>query len=340
MGAKKFINNPDNLAAELTAGLVKSNNDILKLIDDDIIIRAHPKAAGKVQLVFAQGLGHEPGYNGFIGYGLHDVEVSGDIFACAGGDRIYEGLKIAWESSKRTPVLLLIANHEGDVINANIAMEMAKADGIDVESALLYDDIASAPKGEEANRRGMQGMVFAFKIAGALAEQGCSRDEIAEAVKQVNAQTRTLSIALESCIIPSTGKTLFSLFEDEMIIGCGVHGESGPDGPAKMMPAKDIVAKVADRLIADGEYKSGDELLVLVNNCGSTTLMELLILYNDLHEYLLAKGMTPYRPLVGNYMTTQDMAGASISFCKCDHKIKELWDYPANSPYLKKIGAN
>ena len=167
-----------------------AHSDYLMLVYDDIIIRKNPKEKGKVCLVFAQGLGHEPGFNGFVGYGMHDVEVSGDIFACAGGDRIYEGIKLAWENSGHTPDLLLIANHQGDVINASLALDIALAEGINVESLLLYDDIASAPKGEEEKRRGMQGMVFAFKIAGAMAEQGYSREEIIETTKRVNQRTR------------------------------------------------------------------------------------------------------------------------------------------------------
>ncbi len=335
MAMKKFLNNPDDIVVELIRGLASAYSDILELAADDIIIRKKPKEKGKVQIVFGQGAGHEPGYKGMLGYGMHDVEIPGGIFACAGGDRIYEGIKIAWEASGHTPVLVLIANHEGDVINNGIAVDMAHDDGIDVESVLLYDDIASAPKGEEENRRGMAGMTYSFKIAGALAEEGKSRDEIIKKVKEINASTRTLAVALKPCTIPTTGQLLFTLAEDELIIGPGVHGEPGPEGPMKMTTANKIMDIVAEKIITDGEFKSGDDVLVLINGSGSTTLMEMFILYDRLKDILKDRGINPYRPLIGNIITTQEMAGFSLSICKADDETKRLWDAPADTPYFK-----
>ncbi len=338
MVMKKLINKSEDLVRELISGLVKAYGDLLQLKAEDIIIRKKPKEKGKVQIVFGQGAGHEPAYNGMLGYGMHDVEVPGGIFACSGGDRIYEGIKIAWEMSGNTPVLLLIANHEGDVMNAGMALDLARDDGIDVESVLLYDDIASAPKGEERKRRGMAGMTFSFKISGALAEEGKGRDEILERVKQVTANTRTLAVALRPCTIPTTGQPLFTLGEDELIVGPGVHGEPGPEGPLKMMGANELMDIVADKLLVDGEFKNGDEVLLLINGCGSTTLMEMFILYNRLDEILKTKNIKPYKPLIGNIITTQEMAGFSLSLCKADDEIKRLWAAPANTPYFKVLG--
>jgi len=335
MAMKKFLNNPDDIVVELIRGLASAYSDIITLAADDIIIRRKPKEKGKVQIVFGQGAGHEPGYKGMLGYGMHDVEIPGGIFACAGGDRIYEGIKIAWESSGHTPVLVLIANHEGDVINNGIAVDMARDDGIDVESVLLYDDIASAPKGEEEKRRGMAGMTFSFKVAGALAEEGKSRDEIIKKVKEVNASTRTLAVALRPCTIPTTGQLLFTLAEDELIIGPGVHGEPGPEGPMKMTTANKIMDIVAENVIADGEFKRGDDVLVLINGSGSTTLMEMFILYDRLKDILKDRGIHPHRPLIGNIITTQEMAGFSLSICTADDETKRLWDAPADTPYFK-----
>lgn len=337
MVMKKFINKPEDLVDELLKGLVTAYRDLIQMVGNNIIIRRKPKEKCKVQIVFGQGIGHEPGYDGMVGYGMHDVEVPGGIFACSGGDRIYEGIKIAWEMSGNTPVLLLIANHEGDVINGNMALDMAHDDGIDVEGVILYDDIASAPKGEEEKRRGMAGMTFAFKAAGAMAEEGKSRDDIIRMVKRVNENTRTLAVALKPCTIPTTGQPLFTLADDELIIGPGVHGEPGPEGPLKMITANEVMDIVAEKLIEDGEYRSGDELLVLINGSGSTTLMEMFILYNRLHEILIKRNMKPYRPLIGNYITTQEMAGFSLSLCRADAEIKRLWDAPANTPYFKVI---
>jgi len=337
MAMKKFLNDPEDIVKELNRGLVLAYSDMLELAAEDIIVRKQPKEKGKVYIVFGQGAGHEPGYNGMVGHGMQDVEIPGGIFACAGGDRIYEGIKIAWEKSGNTPVLVLIANHEGDVINNGIAIDMARDDGIDVESVLLYDDIASAPKGQEENRRGMAGMTFAFKIAGALAEEGKSRDEIIKKITEVNSLTRTLAVAMQPCMHPTTGQYLFTLADDELIIGPGVHGEPGPEGPLKMTTANKIMDIVAEKVITDGEFGKGDEVLLLINGSGGTTLMEMFILYNRLDEILKEKGIVPFKPLIGNYITTQEMAGFSLSMCKADKETKRLWAAPADTPYFKMI---
>ncbi len=335
---KKFINKPEDIAKELILGLVKAYSNYLKLIGEDIIIRAKPKKKGKVQIVFAQGSGHEPGLFGFVGYGMHDVAVPGNIFTCAGGSRIYEGIKIAWEMSGNTPVLVLIANHEGDVLNGNMAIDMARDEGIEVESVLLYDDIASAPKGQEENRRGMAGMLFGLKIAGALAEQGADIGTIIEKTKNVNATARTILVAMSSCTMPTTGQSLFSIADDEFIIGPGQHGEPGPEGPSKIVTANEVIDDVAGRLIEDGEFKRGDDLLVIINGCGATTLMEMFIMYNRLEELLLSKGIKPYKPRIGNYITTQEMAGFQLTMCRADEETKKLWDAPADTPYFSITG--
>jgi dihydroxyacetone kinase-like protein len=335
---KKFINEPDQIARELTRGMARAYSNYFELVDNDIIVRRPFKEKGKVPIVFAQGIGHEPGLNGMVGRGMHDISVGGNIFSCAGGDRIYEGIKLAWERSGNTPVLLLIANHEGDVLNGNMGLEMARDEGIDVESVLLYDDIASAPKGQEENRRGMAGMIFSFKIAGALAEQGADRSTIIDKVKQVNADTRTILVALKPCTMPTTGQPLFTLADDELIIGPGQHGEPGPEGPAKMMSANEVIDRVADRLIQDGEYKSGDDLLVIVNGTGATTLMEMFIMYDHLEDLLESRKMRVFKPKIGNYLTTQEMAGIQLTMCRADGETKKLWDEPADTPYFSVSG--
>lgn len=338
MVMKKLVNKTEDIVRELNAGLVKAYSDFLQLAAEDIIVRTKPKDKGKVWIVFGQGAGHEPAYNGMVGYGMHDVEIPGGIFACSGGDRIYEGIKIAWERSGNTPVLLLIANHEGDVMNGGMALELARDDGIDVESVLLYDDIASAPKGEEKKRRGMAGMTICFKIAGAMAEEGISRDEIKKKVEQVTASTRTLAVALKPCTIPTTGQQLFTLADDELIIGPGVHGEPGPEGPMKITTANDVMDIVAEKVITDGEFESNDEAIVHINGSGSTTLMEMFILYNRLDSILKERGIIPYKPLIGNMITTQEMAGFSLTLCKTDDEIKRFWSAPADTPYFKVSG--
>lgn len=338
MAMKKLLNKPEDIASELISGLVKSHSDLLKLVDNGLIVRKNPKPEGKVPIVFGQGIGHEPAFDGMIGYGMHDVEVPGGIFACSGGDRIYAGIKYAWKLSGHTPVLLIISNHEGDVMNGNMALEMALDDGIDVKSVLLFDDIASAPKGEEQNRRGMAGMIFGFKAAGAMAEEGYNRDEIIAKVESINATARTLSVAVAPATIPTTGQVLFNLKEDEIIIGPGVHGEAGPEGPMKLASANEIIEIVAERVIEDGEYQNGDEVLVLLNGNGATTLMEMFILYNRLEEILKERGLKPFKPLIGNFVTVQEMAGFSLSMCKADEDTKKFWTAKTVTPYFKVFG--
>jgi len=340
MKMKKFINRPEDIAEEIREGIVMANSEFLQLVGDGLIVRKKPKPKGKVSIVFGQGLGHEPGYDAMVGYGFHDVEVTGGIFACAGADRIYEGIRYAWEQSGNTPVLCLISNHEGDVMNGNMAIDMARDEGMDVESVLLFDDIASALKGDEENRRGMAGTIFSFKTAGALAEEGKSRDEIIEKTIEVNASTRTLAVALRGCTNPASGELLFSLAEDELIIGPGVHGEAGPEGPMKMATANEVMDIVAERLIQDGEFKSGDDVLIFVNGCGATTMMELFLLYRRLDQVLKDRGINPYKPLVASLITTQEMAGFSLSMCKANEEIKRLWDFPVDTPCFKIIGNN
>jgi len=335
---KKLINQPENIARDLLSGLVKAHPQYLKTTRETLLVRAEPKAEGKVQIVFGQGIGHEPAFDGMLGYGMHDVEIPGGIFTCSGGDQIYEGIKYAWEKSGHTPVLLLIANHEGDVINGGIALEMARDDGIDVKEVILYDDIASAPKGDEPNRRGMAGMIFSFKAAGALAEEGKARDEIIRTITEINKDTRTLAVAVLPCTIPTTGQLLFTLADDEIVVGPGVHGEAGPEGPMKLTTADKVMDIVAERVLDDGEFSAGDEALVLINGSGATTLMEMFILYDRLDEILKEKNITPYKPLIGNYVTTQEMAGFSLSMCKANPEVKRLWDAAANTPYFKVFG--
>jgi dihydroxyacetone kinase-like protein len=338
MAMKKLINRPEDIAKELINGLVNSHPDLLRLAENDIVLRARPKEQGKVWIVFGQGIGHEPAFDGLLGYGLHDVEVPGGIFACAGAEKIYQGIKLAWEFSGHTPVLELVANHEGDVLNAGMAVEMARAEDIDVEPVILYDDIASAPKGQEQKRRGMAGQLFSFKVAGAMAEAGKPRDEIIRRVKEVNNSTRTLAVALRPCTIPTTGQLLFHLEEDEIIIGPGVHDEAGPEGPIKLPSANAVMDIVAERVIADGGYSSGDEVLVIINGSGSTALMELFILYNRLEQILKSRKLKVHRPLIGNYVTTQEMAGFSLSMCTADEETRRYWDSRLVTPYWKVTG--
>lgn len=332
---KKLFNKPEDLAWELQEGYVTAHADKVRIVGNHLIVRRQTKSKGKVSLLIGQGSGHEPGFSGFVGYGMLDVVVAGQIFACAGQDRILAGIREAHQMSEGGEILDLILNHEGDVINNGTAVDLAQEEGINVESILLFDDIASAPKGSERDRRGMAGTFFTYRVAGALAEESAKRADIVGVAQRANDNTRTLAVAVSSCTIPMSGKLLFHLAEDELVIGPGVHGEAGPEGPSKMMSANQVMDTVLDRLVEDGGYESGDEFLVLLNGCGATTLMELFILFRRLDENLRKRGMTYHRPLIGNILTTQEMGGFSLSLCKTDSEIKRLWDAPCDTPYFK-----
>jgi phosphoenolpyruvate---glycerone phosphotransferase subunit DhaK len=332
---KKLMNRPEDLAWELQEGYVAAYADQVEIVGDHLIVRRRRKEKGKVSLLIGQGSGHEPGFSGFVGSGLLDLVVAGQVFACAGEDRILAGIRELHRASGGGEILDLILNHEGDVINNGAAVAQAQKEGIDVESILLYDDIASAPKGSEQDRRGMAGTFFSYRLAGALAELGARRGQIMPVVQRINDNTRTLAVAVSSCTIPMSGKLLFHLADDELVVGPGVHGEAGPEGPSKMMSANDVMDVVLERLIEDGDYRDGDEFLVLLNGCGATTLMELFILFRRLNENLAKRRMRSYKPLIGNILTTQEMGGFSLSLCKADSEIKNLWDGPCDTPYFK-----
>jgi phosphoenolpyruvate---glycerone phosphotransferase subunit DhaK len=336
MKMKKFINDTENLVQDMINGYTAAYAHSIQLVSSDIIIRKTPKAKGKTYLVFGQGAGHEPGFSGMLGFGVHDVEILGGVFSCASSDRIYEGIKLAWEMSGNMPVLVLVANHEGDVINNEMAIELAEMDGIEVKSIVLYDDIASAPLDRISDRRGMAGMTFSFKIAGAMAEAGHTIDQIIEKISVINNQTRTLAVAMKTGTNPLSGQPLFDLEDDELVIGPGAHGEIGAE-TIKIPTAKEIMRNVTNRILKDGNFSNGDNILVLLNGLGSTTLMELFILYNELQIVLKEKELTPFRPLIGNYVTTQEMAGFSVSFCNADEQAMSFWEAPADTPFFKML---
>lgn len=329
---QKFINQPEDVAQEDVEGFCKAYPDYVDLTEEDLIVRSPEKDEGKVGLVIGHGIGHEPSMCGWVGQGLIDVDVPGGIFSCAGADKIYEGIK---KADRGKGVVQLIANHEGDVLNGDMAYEMATDEGIDVERVILYDDIATAPEGQEEDRRGIAGMFFGFKAAGASAERGDPIKEVVRLTEKARDNTRTLAVALSSPTHPETGEVMFDLPEDQMEIGMGVHGETGVYQGEKLTAAE-TMEKVAEDVIEDKPYESGEEVLVLLNGSGATTLMELHILYNKLKEILDSRGISVYKAELGDFITTQEMAGFSLSLCSVDEELKELWDYPADGAYFRQ----
>ncbi|MFN8448152.1 MAG: dihydroxyacetone kinase subunit DhaK [Anaerolineae bacterium] len=331
---KKLINRPENILAEMLAGFASAYGDIVRLTDTGLIVRRQPKAAGKVGLVIGNGSGHEPAMIGLVGDGLFDVNIPGEIFTAPGPERIIDGIKAA---DRGAGVLVCVSHHAGDLMNAEMALELCEMEGIaNVEMVVLYDDISSAPKGREPERRGSAGLFFVWKMLGAAAETGASLAECKTVAEKIRDNTRTLAVALTSCAHPVTGETMFEMPDDQIEIGMGVHGEVGM-GRQKLVSADATIDLMLPPILEDLPFQSGDEVLVLLNNSGSMTLMELFILYRRVAERLDAAGVRVYRSWIGAYATTQETAGFALSLCHVDDELKRLWDAPANGAYLKMV---
>lgn len=330
---QKLINQPENILKEMLSGFVSAYGDIVQLTDNGLVVRKKPKAEGKVGLVIGNGSGHEPAMIGLVGDGLFDVNVAGEIFTAPGPDRIVDGIK---EADRGAGVLVCVSHHAGDLMNAEMALELCEMEGIDnVEMVILYDDISSAPKGQETERRGTAGLFFVWKMLGAFAETSSSLAKCKAIAEKIRDNTRTLAMALTTCASPITGEIMFEMPDDEMEIGMGVHGEMG-FGRQKIVSANETVDLMLAPILQDLPFKSGDEVLVMLNNSGSMTLMELFILYNRVAENLKDAGIKVYKSWIGPYATTQEMAGFAISLCRVDDELKALWDAPANGAYLKQ----
>jgi phosphoenolpyruvate---glycerone phosphotransferase subunit DhaK len=327
---KKLINDPKNLVREELEGYTAAYADWVRLIEPNLIVRAHPKPQGKVGIAMGNGPGHEPAMIGFVGEGILDVNAPGEIFTAPAAPRILAAIKAA---DRGAGVLLYVANHAGDVLNARLAVDMALDEGLNIDHVCLWDDIASAPADQPEERRGIAGQMFPFKIAGSAAEEGHSLSEVKRIAEKARDNTRTLAVAMTSCIHPVTGEMMFDLPADEIEVGMGVHGEAGA-GRRKLGKADEIMDIVAARVLDDKPFISGDEVCVLINGSGSTTLMEMFILYRRLAAILKSREISVHKVKIGNFITTQEMAGFSLSLCAVDEELKHFWDAPANCPYF------
>ena len=326
---KKLLNNPDDIMLETIKGYVKTNRGRLKLNPGTHeVVRRQPKEKGKVKLVIGNGGGHEPNQLGLVGYGMYDMNCLGEIFTAQSGEVFYEGIQHLDDGS---PVFIVIANHAGDVINGNIAYAMALDDGMEVERGIFYDDVGSAPKGEESERRGMAGLLFAAKMTGAAAELGANLEECKRIFDKVRDNTRTFGFSLSGCTHPITGLEMSPVPDDVVSMGGGIHGEGGVN-TIPFGKSKEICKAVCDILIEDKHFKEGDEVIVLVNGNGGTTLMELSIFSNDVEQYLESKHIKVYDMLAMNLITVQEQCGASVSIIKVDDELKKLWDDPCSTP--------
>jgi dihydroxyacetone kinase-like protein len=331
---KKLINDPGNVLNDMLKGIVAAHPEHLKKLDSaNVLVRIDSPIKNKVALVSGGGSGHEPAHGGYVGKGMLDGAVAGEVFTSPTPDQVYEAIK-AVDSGEG--VLLVIKNYTGDVMNFDMAKEMAEMEGIKVESVVVNDDVAVENSTYTAGRRGIAGTVFVHKLAGAKAEQGASLDEVKNVAQKVIDNVRSMGMALTSCIVPAAGKANFTLAEDEMEIGMGIHGEPGTHRDS-IKSADEITNHLMEKILSDMELNSGEEVAVMINGLSGTPLMELYIINNRTNEILKEKGIKIYKTFVGEYMTSLEMAGFSISILKLDEELKSLLDAPADTPAFKTI---
>ena len=330
MVMKKFINNPEEVVSELLEGYVLAYPNKVKLAGDNLVVRTVPKAWGKVGVVTLGGSGHEPGLSGFVGEGMLDVSVPGEIFAAPGPPRCLEALRIA---DRGAGVLFIVLNHAGDVLTANLTMQMVQKEGLNVKMLLTHEDISSGPREKPEERRGLVGFLPVYKIAGAAAERGQNLDEVLTVADRLERNMWTLAVAVKTATHPSTGEAIFTLGDDEMEIGMGQHGEAGT-GRSKLKTADQTAEIMLDQLLADLEVDTGEELLVILNGAGATTLMELFIVFRRMHQILKGKKIKIARSIIGEYITTQEQAGFQMFIARMDDELIGLWDAPCDTPYF------
>lgn len=331
---KKIINNVEDIVFEMCEGMEKAHHDILEFNRKYKIIKRKKLSKNKVILISGGGSGHEPAHGGFVGEGMLDAAVCGDIFASPSTIQIYNCI-IETKSDKGT--LLIIKNYSGDCMNFNAAAEMAEEDdGIKVEKVYVNDDVAVQNSLYTIGRRGVAGTIFVHKIAGAAAEKGWELERVKYMAEKAISNVRSIGFALTSCTVPAKGTPTFDIGDDEIEFGVGIHGEPGISRE-KIAVADVLAEKMMDKILSDFSNNSDfeDEVALLVNGLGATPLQELYILNNSVNKILKRKHIKIHKTFVGNYMTSIDMAGASISLLRLDKELKELLEYPANTPVMR-----
>ena len=335
---KKIINDPKNIVDEMAAGFTLAYPNYVARAPltekgQAVIVRA-VKKTGKVALVSGGGSGHEPSHAGYVGEGMLDAAVCGAVFTSPTPDTVFEAIK-----SVKTDkgVLLVIKNYTGDVMNFEMAMELAEAEGIKTAKVITNDDVAVLNSTYTVGRRGIAGTVFVHKIAGAAAEAGLNLEAVQKIGERVVANVRSMGVALSPCVVPEAGKPGFTLAEDELEIGLGIHGEPGV-ARGKIQSADALVEQVLEKILADNPIKNGEEVALLVNGLGGTPLMELFLINRKAHELLGKKGITVYSTNVGNFMTAIEMAGFSLSVLKLDTELKKYLDAKADTPAYRIFG--
>lgn len=326
---KKMINKPEEVVSEMLQGIVKAHPELVYTPGVEVISRKDH--GDQVGIVSGGGSGHEPAHAGYVGEGMLSAAVAGNVFASPSPDRILEGIHLA---NAGKGVLLVIKNYSGDIMNFSMAQELAEMENIPVRAVVVRDDVAVQDSTFSTGRRGIAGTVFVHKCAGAKAAVGGDLDEVAEVAQKVADNVRSMGFAMSPCILPGVGKPGFTLGDDEIEVGMGIHGEPGVERTI-MKSAKEIAKVLVDKILADYDF-TGGEVALMVNGLGGSPLMELYIMENDVRDYLDEKGIKVYRTYVGNFMTSLEMMGCSVSLLKLDDELKTLLDAPCSTPAFKQ----
>jgi len=328
---RKIINSAKDFVDETMEGIILAYGDKVKLLDGDkrILLSNYPTKDKKVGIVTAGGSGHLPVFLGYVGQGMLDGCAVGNVFASPSSQKMADMIKAC---DRGSGVLCLYGNYGGDKLNFDMACETVEFDDVVTKTVLVADDVASSPKETAAKRRGVAGMVYAFKIAGAAAGEMKNLDEVASLARKALDNIRTMGVALSPCIVPEVGKPTFSIKDDEIEIGMGIHGEPGIE-LRKMMTADEIAQTVLGRILEDMPIPEGGEVSVMVNGLGATPMEELLIVYRKVHMLLAEKGITVFMPHIGEFATSMEMAGLSVTVFRLDEELKALLQAPAKTPF-------
>jgi len=326
---KKIINSPNEVVEEMIEGMVLADPDSLERVDGTTVVkRKDAPIRDKVGIVSGGGSGHEPAHAGYIGKGMLDAAVLGEVFTSPSVDQVFEGIKAV---ASDEGVLLVIKNYTGDVLNFEMAAEMAEAEGIQVEQVVVNDDVAVEDSSFTTGRRGIAGTVFVHKMAGAKAELGGTLKEVKAVAEKTIENVRSMGMAISPCSIPEAGKPSFTLEENEMEMGIGIHGEPGILR-TDIAPAKDIATQLTEKILEDMSLEKGDEVVVMVNGLGATPEMELFIVNKTVQEMLKDRGINVHKTFVGEYMTALEMGGCSVTLLKVDEELKELLAVASDAP--------
>ena len=329
---KKLINDPNDVVLEALRGIVAAHPDLRVDYENKVVYRGAAPKTGKVGIISGGGSGHEPLHGGFVGQGMLDAACAGDVFTSPVPGQILAATKLV---DGGAGILHVVKNYTGDVINFEMAAEMAAAEtGARVVSVVTDDDVAVQDSTWTAGRRGVGATVLLEKIAGAAAEQGRDLDEVARIARSVNANGRSMGLALTSCTVPAVGHPTFELGEDEMELGVGIHGEPGRQR-LPLAPAREVASLLVEPVLSDLPFAKGDPVIAFVNGLGGTPLIELYLMFNEVQKILDQHGVPVARSLVGSYITSLDMAGVSVTLLRVDDELLSLWDAPVNTPALR-----